>query len=58
MSHRVESFRKVNRRKNRPSDRLGFAKSIGNGLRKIHNLIEGRPSRVETSVVETLGGRR
>ena len=45
MPDRVESLREVDGRENRPKARFGFVISIRNGLRKIKNLIEIRPSR-------------
>ena len=48
---RVKSFGEVDSSKSRPRARLGFDKTIRNGLRKIHNLIKSRPSRAETSLV-------
>ena len=58
MSHRVESLRKVNNTKNRPRARLKFVKPIRNGLRKEQNLIESRPSRVETGLAGRKNGVR
>ena len=52
MPDRVESFREVDTSKNRPRARLGFVKSIQNGLKKIKNLIKSRASRVETGLEE------
>ena len=45
MPDRVKSFAEINSVKNRLRARLGFVKSIRNGLRKVQNLIECRPSR-------------
>ena len=39
MPDRVESFREINSREDRPRARPGFVKPIRNGLRKIQNLI-------------------
>ena len=39
MPDRVESFREINSREDRPRARPGFVKPIQNGLRKIQNLI-------------------
>ena len=50
MPDRVESLREVTRSKNSPKVRLGFVKPIRIGLKKIKNLIEGRPSRAETGL--------
>ena len=52
MPDRVESFREIDSRENRPRARLGFVKSIQNGLKKIKNLIKSRASRVETGLAE------
>ena len=54
MPDRVESFREINSREDRPRSRPGFVKPIRNVLRKEQNLIECRPSRAETS----LAGRK
>ena len=48
MADRVESFRKIDSRENCPRARPGFVKLIGNGLRKVQNLIKCRPTRAET----------
>ena len=48
MPDRVKSFREIDSRQDRPRARPGFVKPIRNGLRKIQNLIECRPSRAET----------
>ena len=39
MPDKVESFREINSRENRPRARPGFVKPIRNGLRKVQNLI-------------------
>ena len=39
MPDRVQNFREINSREDHPRVRLGFVKSIQNGLRKIQNLI-------------------
>ena len=44
--------------KNYPRARLGFVKSIRNGLKKIKNLIKSRPSRVETGLAGRESGVR
>ena len=49
MPDRVESLGKVDRSENRPRARLGFDKTIGNGRRRIKNLMESGPSMAETS---------
>ena len=36
---RVKSFREINSSEDRPATRPGFVKSIGNGLKKVQNLI-------------------
>ena len=48
---RVESFREIDSRQDRPRARPGFVKLIQNGLRKVQNLIKCRPSRAETGLV-------
>ena len=50
MEDRVESFREINSRQDRPRARCGFVKSVQNGPRKEQNLIMFRPSRVETGL--------
>ena len=50
MPDRVKSFREINSRQDRPRAWPGFVKLIRNGLRKKQNLIESRPSRVETDL--------
>ena len=54
MPDRVKSFREIDSRDNCPRARPGFVKPIRNGLRKVQNLIECRPSRAETG----LAGRK
>ena len=44
--------------KNRPRARPGFVKPIQNGLRKVQNLIECRPSRAETGLAGRKDGIR
>ena len=39
MPDRVKSFRKIDRREDRPRARPGLVKPIGNGPRKVQNLI-------------------
>ena len=53
MPDRVKSFGEIDSRQDRPRARPGFVKPIGDGLRKVKNLIKCRPSRAETG----LGGR-
>ena len=50
MPDRVKSFQKIDSRQDRPRARPGFVKPIRNGLRKVQNLIECRPSWAETSL--------
>ena len=50
MPDRVERFREINSRQDRPRARPGFVKPIRNGLRKVQNLIKCRPSRAETGL--------
>ena len=58
MPDRVKSFRKINSREDCPRARPGFVKPIRNGLRKIQNLIECRPSRTETGLAGRENGIR
>ena len=58
MPDRVKSFREINSRQDRPRARPGFVKPIGNGLRKVQNLIKCKPSRAETGLVERENGIR
>ena len=51
MPGRVKSFREINSREDCPRAWPGLVKPIRNGLRKIQNLIECRPSRVKTGLV-------
>ena len=50
MPDRVKRFGEINCRQDCPRARPGFVKPIRNGLRKIQNLIESRPSRAETGL--------
>ena len=50
MPDRIESYREINSRQDRPIARPGFVKPIRNGLRKVQNLIKCRPSRAETGL--------
>ena len=50
MPDRVESLREVDSSRNCPRTRLKFVKPIRDGLRKIKNLIEGKPSRAKTGL--------
>ena len=58
MPDRVKSFREIDSRQDRPRARPGFVKPIRNGLRKVQNLIECRPSRAETDLVGRENGIR
>ena len=58
MPDRVKSFREINSRENRPRSRPGFVKPIQNGLGKIKNLIESRPSRAENGLAGRKNGIR
>ena len=58
MPDRVKSFGEIDCRQNRPRARPGFVKPIRNGLRKVQNLIECRPSRVETGLAGRQNGLR
>ena len=58
MPDRVESFREIDSRQDRPRSRPGFVKPIRNGLRKVQNLIECRPSRAETDLAGRKNGIR
>ena len=50
MPDRVEGYREINSRQDRPRARPGFVKPIRNELRKIKNLIECKPFRAETGL--------
>ena len=50
MPDRVKSFGEIDSRQDRPRAWPGFVKAIRNGLRKVQNLIECRPSRAETGL--------
>ena len=50
MPDRIESFREINSRQDRPRARPRFVKPIRNGLRKVQNLIECRPFSAETGL--------
>ena len=56
MPDRVKSFREINSRGNRLRARPGFVKPIRNGLRKVQNLIEYRPTRAETGLARRENG--
>ena len=58
MPDRVKSCREIDSRQNRPRARPGFVKPIRNGLRKVQNLIECRPTRTETVLAGTENGIR
>ena len=50
MPDRVKSFPEINTGEDRPRSRPGFVKPIRNGLRKVQNLIECRPTKAETGL--------
>ena len=56
MPDRVKSFCEINSGEDRLRTRPGFVKPIRNGLRKVQNLIECRPSRAETGLAERENG--
>ena len=58
MPDRVKSFRIIDSRQNRSRARPGFVKPIRNGLRKVKNLIECRPTRVATGLTGRENGIR
>ena len=58
MPDRVKSFREMDSRENRPRARPGFVKPIRDGLRKVQNLIECRPTRAETGLAGRENGIR
>ena len=58
MPDRVKNFREIDSREDRPKARPGFVKPIRNGLRKVQNLIECRPSRMETGLAGRENGIR
>ena len=58
MPDRVKSFREIVSREDRPRARPGFVKPIRNGLTKVQNLIECRPSRAETGLAGRENGIR
>ena len=58
MPDRVTSFREIDSRQNGSRARPGFVKPIRNGLRKVQNLIECRPSRAETGLTGRENGIR
>ena len=58
MPDRVKSFREIDSIENRPRARHGFVKPIRNGLRKVQNLIECRPTRAETGMAGRKNGIR
>ena len=55
---RVKSFREIDSRQDRPRSRPGFVKPIRNGLRKVQNMIECRPTRAETGLTGRENGIR
>ena len=58
MPDRVKSFREIDSREDRSRVRPGFVKPIRNGLRKVQNLIECRPSRAKTGLAGIENGIR
>ena len=54
----VKSFREIDSRENRSRSRTGSFTPIRNGLRKVQNLIECRPSRAETGLAVRENGIR
>ena len=58
MPDRVEGFREINSRQDRPRARPGFVKPIRDGLRKVQNLIECRPFRAKTGLARRKNGIR
>ena len=58
MPDRVKSFREINSKQDRPRAQPGFVKPIRNGLRKEQNLIECRPTRMETALAGRENGIR
>ena len=58
MPDRVKSFREIDSRQDRPRARPGFVKPIRNGLGKVQNLIQCRPSRAETGLAGRENGIR
>ena len=58
MPDRVKSFREIDNKQDRPRARTGFVKPIRNGLRKVQNLIECRPTRAETGLAGRKNGIR
>ena len=58
MPDRVKSFREIDSRYDCPRARPGFVKPIRNGLRKVQNLIECRPSRAKTALAGRKNGMR
>ena len=58
MPDTVKNFREIDSREDRSRARPGFVKPIGDGLRKVQNLIKCRPSRAETSLAGRENGIR
>ena len=56
MPDRVKSFREIDSRQDCPRAQPGFVKPIRNGLRKVQNLIECRPSWAETGLAGRQNG--
>ena len=47
---KIKSFRKIDSKEDRPRARPEFVKPIREGLRKLQNLIQSKPSRAETGL--------
>ena len=59
IKHKIwHKFGEIDSRENRSRARPGFVKPIRNGLRKVQNLIECRPSRAETGLAGRDNGIR
>ena len=58
MPDRVKNFREIDSAEDCLKGRPGFVKPIQNGLRKVQNLIECRPSRAETELAGRNNGIR
>ena len=58
MPDRDKSFREIDSRQDRPRARPAFVKPVRNGLRKVQNLIECRPSRAEIDLAGRENGMR
>ena len=58
MLKKVESFQEINSKQDRPRARADFVKLIRNGLTKVQNLIECRPSKAKTGLAGRENGIR